>query len=80
VVSWQFLLIGGLAALGAALAVGTLAAMVRYRRTGRFPGRPEDEAPVEVTTSQLVGLWVRVVLGTALAIWGLVSLSSAGLL
>ncbi|HEX9767240.1 MAG TPA: hypothetical protein VGA36_10790 [Nitriliruptorales bacterium] len=79
-VSWQFLLIGGLAAVGAALAVGTLAAMVAYRRTGSFPGRPEGEEPTEVSAGQLVGLWLRVVIGMALAIWGVVSLSSAGLL
>ena len=78
--SWQFLLLGGLAAVGAALAIGTIAAWATYRRTGRFPGTPEDAAPGPVTTSQRVGLVVRVVVGLALAVWGVVSLVSADLL
>lgn len=75
-VSWQFLLVGSFAAVGAALAVGTGAALLRYHRTGTFPGR-ED---VEVTGSQLVGLWLRVVLGAVIAVAGGVSLARAGLL
>lgn len=79
-VSWQYLLLGGLGATGAALALGTIAAMIRYWRTGEFPGRPEDAEPAEVTRRQLLGLWLRVLVGLALAAWGVVSLVSAGLL
>lgn len=76
-VSWQFLLIGTFAAVGAALAVGTLAALLRYHRTGQFPG---DEDTTEVPTRQLVALWARVVVGVILAVYGIVSLQRAGLL
>lgn len=75
--SWQFLLIGTFAAIGAALAVGTLAALLRYHRTGRFP---QDDAATPVGTGQLVGLWLRVVVGVGVAVVGVVSLSRAGLL
>lgn len=74
--SWRFLLIGSVGAVGAALAVGTVAALVRYHRTGSFPGR-ED---VEVPPAQLVGLYLRVLVGVAVAVWGAVSLAEAGLL
>lgn len=76
--SWQFLVVGSLAALGAALAVGTLGALLRYYRTGRFPG--EDNPVGGVSTAHLVGLWIRVLVGAALAAWGVVSLVRAGLL
>lgn len=36
--SWVFLLVGGLGAVGAALSLGTLAAWIRYERTGEVPG------------------------------------------
>lgn len=75
--SWQFLLIGSFAALGAALAVGTAAALLRYHRTGSFPGGEADEP---VTGSQLAGLWLRVVVGLAIAVGGGWSLAAAGLL
>lgn len=74
--SWQFLLIGSVAAVGAALAVGTGAALLRYHRTGTFPG----DAEVEVTRGRVIGLYVRVVVGLVVAIWGVASLSRAGLL
>lgn len=74
--SWRFLLIGSVGAVGAALAVGTVAALVRYHRTGSFPGR-ED---VEVPPARLVGLYLRVLVGVAVAVWGAVSLAEAGLL
>jgi hypothetical protein len=71
--SWTFLLVGSFAAVGAALAVGTLLAILRYHRTGVFPGR--EEAGGDVTTVQLVALWVRVGIGVVLAaigVWALV--------
>lgn len=75
--SWAFLLVGSFAAVGAAMAVGTLAALVRYHRTGRFPGGNGDEPP---TTGRLVALWARVVVGVVLAAVGVVALRRAGLL
>ena len=71
--SWVFLLIGSVAAAGAALAVGTLAALVRYHRTGEFPGA-DDASTGEVTAARLTALWLRIGIGlgiTALGVWGL---------
>lgn len=76
-VSWQFLLIGSGAAVGAALALGTAAALLRYHRTGSFPGR---EANDPVTTGQLAALWVRVAVGVVVAALGAAWLADAGLL
>lgn len=70
-VSWQFLLIGSFAAVGAAMALGTLAAMANYRRTGIFPGQDEASTP---TRGQIIGLWVRIVIGLVLAGAGVASL------
>lgn len=67
--SWAFLMIGSAAAVGAALAIGTLAALVRYYRTGTFPG---DDAPGEVSTGRLAGLWIRIIIGVILTIAGIV--------
>lgn len=75
--SWGFLLVGTFAAVGAAMAVGTLAALWRYHRTGRFPG---DDEVAELTTGRLVGLWGRVGVGVVLTVVGLVALDRAGLL
>lgn len=76
--SFQFLLLGGLGAVGAALAIGTLAAMVRYWRTGRFPGEDDTSAHQPVGVATHVAMWLRVVVGLALAVWGFVSVVTAG--
>lgn len=73
---WQFILVGGFGAVGAALAVGTLAALARWYRTGQWPDGSGDE----VTTGRVVGLWVRVLLGVAVATWAATSLAQDGLL
>lgn len=73
----RFLLVGTFGAVGAALAVGTAAALLRYHRTGEFPG---GDAGHGVARSRLGWLWVRVVLGAAIAAWAVVDLRSAGLL
>ena len=74
--SWEFLLIGSFAATGAAMAFGTLAALLRHRRTGEFPGVDGGNPP-----PRRVGwLWVRVVVGLAVAVYGVATLSSRGLL
>jgi hypothetical protein len=78
--SWTFLLIGGMGAIGAALALGTGAALLRYHRTGAFPGADPGDEPQEVPTSRLVGLWLRVVVGSVLAAYALVDLAERGLL
>jgi hypothetical protein len=56
-----------LLAVGAALAVGTGLALLSYRRTGAFPGQPED-AP---TPRAAVGTAVtKLVVGAALSLVG----------
>lgn len=75
--SWSFLLVGSFAAVGAAMALGTLAALLRYRRTGEFPGAAEGEP---VSRGRLVALWMRVGVGVVLAVVGIVTLQQRGLL
>jgi hypothetical protein len=75
--SWAFLLVGSFAALGAAMAVGTAAALVRYHRTGVFPG---SDSPAELPRSRLLALWSRVVIGVVLTAVGFVALQRSGLL
>lgn len=72
----QFLLVGTFGAVGAALAVGTGAALVRYHRTGDFPG--DEGEPVR--RSRIVALWLRVVVGAAIAAYAVIDLNDAGLL
>lgn len=74
--SWAFLLVGSFAALGAAMAAGTLAALLRYRRTGTFPGSSE---PAELPRGKLISLWVRVVIGVVLTIAGIIAIQRAGI-
>lgn len=57
---------------GAALAVGTGAALWRYHRVGAFPGQP---AGVDATASRVTGAWVRCAVGVVLVIAGLVWLA-----
>lgn len=78
--SWAFLLIGSAAAVGAALAIGTLAALVRYYRTGTFPGVDEPDGPGEVSTGRLAALWIRIVIGVILTIAGIVVMVRAELI
>ncbi|MBY5162407.1 hypothetical protein [Salsipaludibacter albus] len=73
---WQFIVVGSAGAIGAALALGTLAALVRWYRTGEWPG----DTATEVGTARLVGLWLRVIVGVVVAVWAFASLSRAGLL
>jgi hypothetical protein len=75
--SWLFLLVGSFAAVGAAMALGTLAALLRYHRTGRFPG---SEEAAELPRRRLIALWVRVGVGVVLTIIGVIALVRAGLL
>jgi hypothetical protein len=75
--SWAFLLVGSFAAAGAALALGTLAAILRYHRTGLLPGQ---ETPVEVPRVRLIAMWTRVAIGVVLTAIGIWALMRAGLL
>ncbi len=76
--SWVFLLVGGLGATGAALSLGTLAAWVRFERTGEVPGDAEETAdPGPAVRRRLL---VRVVLGAVVAAVCFVVLAEQGLL
>jgi hypothetical protein len=75
--SWAFLLVGSFAAVGAAMALGTLAALLRYQRTGVFPG---SEEAADLPRGRLVALWVRVAVGVVLTVIGIIALVRAGLL
>jgi hypothetical protein len=74
--SWAFLLVGSFAAVGAAMAAGTLAALLRYHRTGVFPNGTPEDAPARI----VLKLWVRVGIGAGLAVLGTVMLLRSGLL
>lgn len=74
---WQFLLVGSFGAVGAALAIGTGAALFRWYRSGEWPGQGQD---AEITTGRIVGLWLRVLVGVGVAGYAVMSLSQDGLL
>ena len=79
--SWAFLLVGSFAAVGAALAVGTLAALLRYHRTGLLPGAESaSDGSGEVSRGTYVALWVRVGIGVVLTIAGIIALDRSGVL
>ncbi len=75
--SWTFLLVGSFAALGAAMAVGTLAALLQHRRTGTMPGSDE---PVDLSPGRRRVLWLRVLVGGVLTVMGIEALRRAGIL
>jgi hypothetical protein len=75
--SWAFLLVGSFAAMGAAMAAGTVAALVRHRRTGTMPGSDE---PVELTPARRRVLWLRVGVGLVLTAMGVEALRRLGIL
>jgi hypothetical protein len=75
--SFGFLLFGSIGAIGAALAVGTLAALWRYHRTGAFPGHEAGEV---VARGKLARMWLRVVLGLLVAAYGVYVVNESGVL
>lgn len=76
--SWVFLLVGSLGAAGAAMSLGTLAALVRYERTGELPGRDEDAPDPGPRVRRR--LLLRIVLGAVVAAVCFVTLAEQGLL
>jgi hypothetical protein len=75
--SFGFLFFGSIGAIGAALAFGTLAALLRYHRTGAFPGHEPGEV---ITRGKYVRLWLRVVVGLVVAAYGVYVVDRAGVL
>jgi hypothetical protein len=60
------------------MAVGTAAALVRYHRTGEFPGIEGDGEVVP--SRRIAALWARVVVGVVLTIIGIIAIDRAGIL
>lgn len=77
--SWVFLLIGSVGAVGAAMVVGTLAALAGWYRNGTVPG-PQGDGMVEPDARTIRLLWLRVVLGVVVAVAAVLLLRSQGLL
>lgn len=61
--------------IGAALLLGTGAAVLRYRRTGAFPGQPEG-ATAEDTAAALRGARIKMGFGALLTALGVIILAS----
>lgn len=61
-----------LLAFGASVGLGTGAALLHYRRHGRFPGQPPER---DVTRAGVRAAKVKVVIGLVLALWGLAGLT-----
>jgi hypothetical protein len=80
--SWVFLLVGGLGAVGAAMTLGTVAAMVQYRRTGTLPGQGDEDGDATATDgpATMRRLVIRIVLGAVVAVVCFVILAQQGLL
>ena len=64
-------------AMGAALFLGTGAALLRYRRTGAFPGQPPDADPAR-TAGAVRGSVFKLVLGGVLVAVGVRTLFAVG--
>ncbi len=62
-----------LLAVGAALGVGTGLALLTYRRTGAFPGQPEDGIDARPAVTSAVA---KVVVGVVLLLGGLALLAA----
>lgn len=61
--SYTELVIFLVGAVGAALALGTGAALLRFRRTGAFPGREQAEPPGSAEGPAVRGALLRCALG-----------------
>ena len=61
-----------LLALGAAVSLGTGAALLHYRRHGRFPSQPPER---ELSRSSLRAAKAKLAVGLILALWGLAGLT-----
>ena len=75
--SWTFLLVGSFAALGAAMAVGTAAALWQHHRTGTMPGSDE---PADLSPARRRVLHLRIVVGVVLTAIGIAALRRVGVL
>lgn len=63
-----------LLALGGAMAIGTGMALYRFHQTGVFPGQPLDDDGTPVGEVSVTSAWVRVLVGSIVALWGLAGL------
>lgn len=70
VINWVLL------ALGGAMAIGTGVALVRYHRTGLFPGQPIDDAGEPLEQPSVTSAWVKVVIGSIVALYAVAGLTA----
>lgn len=71
-VSWLLIAVGG------ALLLGTAAALMRYRRTGLFPGQPATDDTGAPLRPSVRTAFAKCALGALLLAWGALWLSLAG--
>lgn len=67
-----------LMALGGAMFFGTGLALLSYRRNGVFPGQPVGEDGDPAQEPSLRATYVKIVVGLVLGVWGLVGLTTGG--
>lgn len=72
-IPWSIILGELVLGVGAALALGTAAALFRYRRTGSFPGQEEGQS------ASVISAWVKLAIGVVMVVWGVATLDAAGL-
>jgi hypothetical protein len=70
ILSWLFV------AIGTALLGGTGLALLHYRRTGSFPGQPNDESSGSERVSPRTAV-TKCVVGALLLVWGMLSLTTS---
>lgn len=65
-----------LVCLGAAMAGGTGMALLSYRRNGVFPGQPVDDDGAPQREPALRTVYVKIVIGVIVALWGVAGLTA----
>jgi hypothetical protein len=77
--SWVFLLVGSVGAVGAAMVVGTVGALVGWYRNGTLPNQGSEGMPVPSERTIRL-LWFRIGVGVVVAVAALLVLQGQGLL
>lgn len=72
--TWADVAYWTLLAVGAALFLGTGAALLRYRRDGVFPGQPTDDDGRPAAAVSVRAAVVKAAVGAVLTVWGAVGL------
>jgi hypothetical protein len=69
-----------LLAVGAAMFFGTGLALLSYRHNGVFPGQPLDGEGKPQSEPDVRSAWIKIAVGLVLGVWGLVGLTSGGVI